>query len=78
MIFIDIPQSENVVSDSMKTVFTVIDNLRSYNKWRRGDEDVDMPNPTNIGIWIDEICDEAERMEAELQETKKALNELQS
>ena len=62
----------------MKTVFTVIDNLRSYNKWRRGDEAVDMPNPTNIGIWIDEICDEAERMEAELQETKKALNELQS
>ena len=62
----------------MKTVFTAIDNLRSYNKWRRGNETVDMPDPKNIGIWIDEICDETERMAMEIEEIKKALNELQS
>jgi hypothetical protein len=28
--------------------------LRDYNAWRRGDEDMDMPDPTAIGEVIDE------------------------
>jgi hypothetical protein len=70
--------SDNSKICQLKTVFTIIDNLRSYNKWRRGDETIDMPNPHSIGIWIDKICDESERLAIELEETKKALNELQS
>jgi archaellum component FlaC len=62
----------------VKTIFTLIDNLRCYNLWRRGDENVDTPNPTQIGIWIEEICDEAERMAIEIEELKKSLNQLQS
>ena len=37
-----------------------IKKLRHYNKWRRGDEELSQPDPREIGIWIDEICNYAE------------------
>ena len=33
--------------------------LRQFNEWRRGG-DGEMPNPTDIGIAIDRVCDAAE------------------
>ena len=36
----------------------LIKNLRAYNKWRRGDETAAMPEPADIGRWIDQACDE--------------------
>jgi hypothetical protein len=32
--------------------------LERYNKWRRGDEDIEQPNPTELGILIDEVIKE--------------------
>jgi hypothetical protein len=32
--------------------------LELYNKWRRGAEDIEQPNPTEIGNWIDEAVKE--------------------
>lgn len=31
--------------------------IRTYNAWRRGDEDIPMPDPTSIVIALDTICD---------------------
>ena len=57
---------------------TIIDNLRQYNEWRRGEND-EQPHPKNIGVWIDEICkrvnDQKERIK-ELWESVKKLNAL--
>jgi len=41
-----------------------IKKLRLYNKWRRGDEELPQPDPREIGIWIDEICNYAEEVGA--------------
>lgn len=32
--------------------------LELYNKWRRGAEDIEQPNPTELGILIDEVVKE--------------------
>jgi hypothetical protein len=32
--------------------------LERYNKWRRGAEDIEQPNPTELGILIDEVVKE--------------------
>jgi hypothetical protein len=44
----------------------LIKNLRAYNKWRRGDEAVKMPEPADIGRWIDQACDELRFLDAVL------------
>ena len=40
----------------MNDITELIDNLRYYNKWRRGDHD-DQPEPADIGMWIDDACE---------------------
>lgn len=32
--------------------------LERYNKWRRGAEDIEQPNPIEFGILIDEVVKE--------------------
>lgn len=32
--------------------------LELYNKWRRGAEDIEQPNPTELGMLIDEVVKE--------------------
>ena len=32
--------------------------LERYNKWRRGAEDIEQPNPTELGTLIDEVVEE--------------------
>lgn len=32
--------------------------LERYNQWRRGAEDIEQPNPTKLGILIDEVVEE--------------------
>jgi hypothetical protein len=41
----------------------IIAKLREYNLWRRGDNQLAQPNPTEIGLYIDAVCDIAERRE---------------
>ena len=40
----------------MNNITELIDNLRYYNQWRRGEHD-DAPEPTDIGMWIDDACE---------------------
>jgi hypothetical protein len=44
----------------------LIKNLRAFNKWRRGDETAAMPEPADIGRWIDQACDELRFLDAVL------------
>ncbi len=36
--------------------------LRDHNKWRRGDETLEMAHPTQLGIAIETVCDAAEKL----------------
>jgi len=45
-------------------IHETIKKLRLYNKWRRGDEELPQPDPREIGLWIDEICNYAEEVGA--------------
>jgi len=36
------------------SIFTIIEGLRAYNLWRRGDEKIEQPDPKEIGKLIDE------------------------
>jgi hypothetical protein len=38
------------VNDPQKTIET----LRRFNQWRRGDESIEQPDPTEIGVAIDD------------------------
>jgi len=42
--------------------------LRKYNKWRRGDERVKQPNPKELGELLDSVADRLEVLEREHQE----------
>ena len=48
--------------------------LRTYNKWRRGDESLEQPNPTELGIMIEQAC----RVLEGCDETKRNLEECRS
>ena len=39
----------------------VIKILKNYNKWRRGDENINMINPKTLGIAIDEAIRHLEK-----------------
>ena len=43
----------------MNMTTELIDNLRYFNKWRRGEHD-DQPEPEDIGIWLDDACEKLE------------------
>ena len=48
----------------------IIAKLRQYNLWRRGSEQLAQPNPTEIGLCLDALCDIAERLERERDEAR--------
>jgi hypothetical protein len=39
--------------------------LRTFNRWRRGDEGLSQPCPRVVGQMIDDACDQIERLERE-------------
>ena len=43
------------------TTQEALDFVKSYNLWRRGDEDLDQPDPKEIGIALDVLCDSVEQ-----------------
>jgi len=45
--------------------------LRDYNLWRRGDEDMDQPDPREIGEAIDSVLVAIQKVEADLDEERK-------
>jgi chromosome segregation ATPase len=62
-----LPPSESESEEARKMKRSdLIKNLRAYNKWRRGDETAAMPEPADIGRWIDQACDELRFLDAVL------------
>ena len=50
--------------------------LRKYNRWRRGDERLKMPDPKELGELIDRVADRLEVLEREHKEIYSQLQEL--
>ena len=50
--------ADQVVGGNNKRRAKLANNLEHYNLWRRGAEDIEQPNPTEIGMWIDEAVKE--------------------
>lgn len=50
---------------------TIIKYLKLYNEWRRGDEKMEQPNPTEIGKLIDEACEMLTSLERERDEARE-------
>jgi len=42
---------------------TLSEQLRQYNRWRRGDEKETMPNPTELGELIDRVADRLDKQD---------------
>jgi hypothetical protein len=47
--------------------------LRTFNRWRRGDQTLEQPCPRAVGTMIDAACDQIERMEREIDGLRDAL-----
>jgi hypothetical protein len=47
--------------------------LRTFNRWRRGDETLEQPCPEVVGEAINAACDQIERLERERDEARAAL-----
>jgi len=57
----------------MNDTETIIKYLKLYNEWRRGDEKMGQPNPTEIGKLIDEACEKLVSLERERDEALKEV-----
>jgi hypothetical protein len=49
--------------------------LRTFNRWRRGDETLEQPCPRVVGEMIDAACDQIERLERERDNWRAAANQ---
>lgn len=62
------------MSDHQKT----IEFLQRYNQWRRGDESIEQPDPTEIGIAIDDtikIIQKFDRLNESLAKNKRLFSD---
>ena len=50
---------------------TLAAQLRELNRWRRGDETLEQPDPTDLGKMIDDAADRLEKLERELAGERK-------
>jgi hypothetical protein len=46
--------------------------LRTFNRWRRGDKNLEQPCPRVVGEMIDAACDEIERLQRDRDEARLA------
>lgn len=51
-----------------KTIEEIVDFLANYNKWRRGDDTIPMPDPNELGEVIDQAITLLLEWEAEIKE----------
>lgn len=58
----------------MNDTETIIKYLKLYNEWRRGDEKMGQPNPTEIGKLLDEACEKLVSLERERDEARREVD----
>jgi uncharacterized small protein (DUF1192 family) len=63
-------EQSNLRSQAVTTCDQIVNFLRTYNRWRRGDETLEQPCPQEIGEAIDAACNEIERLERERDEER--------
>lgn len=49
-----------------------IEYLRMYNKWRRGDDSINQPDPKELGEYIEKACNELEEVECAIDMAARA------
>jgi hypothetical protein len=62
---------------------TQSEQLRQYNRWRRGDDTIEQPNPTELGKLLDDIAYqlgvlEREKLSCDIERLKELCEEAQS
>ena len=57
--------------DDAGDALTAVEFVRRYNRWRRGDESLEMESPKAIGEALDAVCDRVEMLERWLEEGKR-------
>lgn len=50
---------------------SVVSLVRRYNRWRKGDDDLEMENPKQIGEALDAICDLVEKLQRHVEDGKR-------
>lgn len=53
----------------------LVEKLKHYNDWRRGENEA-QPSPSDIGLWIDEICQKVDDQHNRITELWVALTRL--
>ncbi len=61
-------QSEVTLPCTPSDAFKMVEFIRRYNRWRRGDESLEMESPKAIGDALDAVCSFIETLEREQDE----------
>jgi len=64
--FADFLAEEGLMTPTMTPTNNLCSQLREFNRWRRGDETLEQPNPADIGAMIDAAADRLEQLEQQL------------
>ena len=57
---------------------TQSEQLRHYNRWRRGEDGIEQPNPTELGELLDTVADRLEAIERDNAQIKELCEEAHS
>ena len=76
--FADFLAEEGLMTPTMTPTSNLPTQLRELNRWRRGDETLEQPNPADIGAVIDEAADRLEELERELAAERALADKLAS
>ena len=76
--FADFLTEQDLMTPTMTPTSYLPVRLREFNRWRRGDETLEQPNPADIGATIDEAADRLEELERELAAERALSNEMAS
>jgi hypothetical protein len=76
--FADFLAEQDLMTPAMTPANNLPVRLREFNRWRRGDETLEQPNPADIGAMIDEAADRLEELERELAVWKHEAKRLEA
>ena len=71
--FADFLAEEGLMTPTMTPTKDLPGQLREFNRWRRGDETLEQPNPADIGAMINEAAGRLEELEQQLAANHAAI-----